>query len=140
MAFVDEWVDKRNKTADEPGDKIKADDVNLLAQGIKEALSSSAPDYGALKIEGDENSGSISAINSDNPWSSVLDLSSYTLRLSGSVLELNISNLVAGLRVARPVNYDDATSKGYVDELVGNVESALDTIIAMQNSLIGGEA
>ena len=38
MAFKDEWVDKKNKTSTAPGDKLKAEDINLLASGIKEAL------------------------------------------------------------------------------------------------------
>lgn len=40
------------------------------------------------------------------------------------------------------VTDDEASvvNKGYVDGLVGNVKSALDSIIAMQNSLIGGDA
>jgi hypothetical protein len=40
------------------------------------------------------------------------------------------------------VTDDEASvvNKGYVDGLVGNVESALDSILAMQNSLIGGDA
>ena len=32
------------------------------------------------------------------------------------------------------------TAKGYTDEKVGNIETALDNIIAIQNSLIGGDA
>ena len=43
MAFIEEWVDKKNKTLTEPGDKLKAEDLNLLASGIKEALDR-APD------------------------------------------------------------------------------------------------
>lgn len=43
MAFKDEWVDKKNKTSTTPGDKLNADDLNLLASGIKEALDR-APD------------------------------------------------------------------------------------------------
>jgi hypothetical protein len=34
----------------------------------------------------------------------------------------------------------DVANKGYVDNLVGSVETALDSIIAMQEELIGGEA
>lgn len=33
-----------------------------------------------------------------------------------------------------------AVNKGYVDNLVGDIESALDSVIALQNSLIGGDA
>lgn len=37
-----------------------------------------------------------------------------------------------------PHSPKSATSKNYVDNLVGDIESALDSIIAIQNSLIGG--
>lgn len=49
---------------------------------------------------------------------------------SGNV---KISNLID------PTNDSDAVNKGYVDGLVGDIETALDGIIAYQNSLTGGE-
>lgn len=39
-----------------------------------------------------------------------------------------------------PENDIDAINKGYLDGLVGDIEAALDSIIALQNSYIGGEA
>ncbi len=39
-----------------------------------------------------------------------------------------------------PVNDLDCTNKKYVDDLVGDIETALDNIIAMQNELIGGDS
>jgi hypothetical protein len=50
-----------------------------------------------------------------------------------------IYNSDGRIRVMIPSNQYDAANKGYVDGLVGDVESALDTIIAIQNSLIGGD-
>jgi hypothetical protein len=41
--------------------------------------------------------------------------------------------------VGTPEADDHATNKSYVDSLVGSIESALDSIIAIQNSLIGGD-
>ena len=42
--------------------------------------------------------------------------------------------------IADPVYPQDATNKRYVDSLVGDIESALDSVIAIQNALIGGDA
>ena len=39
-----------------------------------------------------------------------------------------------------PTAHTHAVNKGYVDGLVGNIESALDSIIAIQQQLIGGNA
>lgn len=39
-----------------------------------------------------------------------------------------------------PIEDMDVANKGYVDNLVGGVETALDSIIAMQEELIGGDA
>lgn len=43
------------------------------------------------------------------------------------------------INAATPTESTDLATKGYVDDIVGDVETALDSIIAMQNSLIGGE-
>ena len=51
----------------------------------------------------------------------------------GSVAELSISGL------GTPSSEKDAVNKGYVDGLVGDIESALDNVVAIQNALIGGE-
>ena len=40
--------------------------------------------------------------------------------------------------LADPTDTDDAVNKGYVDGLVGDIETALDSIIAIQEQLIGG--
>ena len=44
------------------------------------------------------------------------------------------------LAVNTPTADEHATTKAYVDGLVGDVETALDSIIAIQTSLIGGDA
>lgn len=41
-------------------------------------------------------------------------------------------------RLASPQNPDDACTKGYVDDLVGEIDSALSVLISLQNELIGG--
>ena len=81
MAFIEEWVDKKNKTPTSPGDKLNADDLNLLARGIKEALEQK-PDVD-------------------------IDLSEYV-------------------------------TKTEFESVVGDIGTALDNIIAVQNSYIYG--
>ena len=46
----------------------------------------------------------------------------------------------ANFYVGAPVFGVHAANKQYVDDLVGNIETALDSIIAIQESLIGGVA
>lgn len=42
--------------------------------------------------------------------------------------------------IATPRQDNDATNKAYVDGLVGDIETALDEIISIQNTLTGGDA
>lgn len=42
--------------------------------------------------------------------------------------------------IADPVEDSDAVNKSYVDTKIGDIESVLDSIIAIQNSLLGGNA
>lgn len=54
-----------------------------------------------------------------------------------------IGNGESGLLIhnlADPSAPMDAVNKRYIDNLVGDIESALDSVIALQNSLIGGDA
>lgn len=163
MAFNEEWVDKKNKTPTEPGDKLNADDLNLLARGIKEALvkapngkiptkvsdledadeyatkdyvNGHIPDYKALKISGDENGGSIYAGNSENPLESVLEISSYALKFEGATLKFNVTNPAIGLKVATPTEENEAVNKRYVDNLVGDITAALEEIRGIEDELI----
>ena len=41
--------------------------------------------------------------------------------------------------LANPIFEGDAVNKAYLDGVVGQVEAALDNIIAIQNTLVGGE-
>lgn len=41
--------------------------------------------------------------------------------------------------ISTPIRTDDAANKGYVDGIAGDIETALDGILAIQNALIGGE-
>ena len=44
------------------------------------------------------------------------------------------------VKAADPKEYNDLVTKKYVDEKVGDIESVLDNILAIQNTLIGGNA
>ena len=58
------------------------------------------------------------------------------LLLIGETVTLNNNQLSD---VGNPINNTDAANKQYVDNLIGDIETALDNIIEIQNSLIGGE-
>ena len=55
--------------------------------------------------------------------------SDYGFNVEGSKIE----------NVATPTQINDATNKKYVDSLVGDIETALDEIKALQDSILGGE-
>ena len=42
--------------------------------------------------------------------------------------------------VGNPEDSTDATNKGYVDGLIGDIDTALDSIISIENNLMGGDA
>ena len=44
------------------------------------------------------------------------------------------------IKTATPKTDGDATTKKYVDDAIGDIETVLDSIISIQNSLIGGDA
>lgn len=57
---------------------------------------------------------------------------------SGEVIINGLSVQIAGLE--DPSSPSDAVNKSYVDTKIGDIESVLDSIIAIQNSLLGGNA
>lgn len=110
----------------------------------KKIASEAKPKYGAMHLSGDANGGYINAMNSEYPYKSFLDLSTYAMRLAGYSLEFEFTDPATGLKVATPTEENEAVNKQYVDTFVGDVETALETvldrIIEMQETLIGGEA
>lgn len=143
MAFVDEWVDKKNKTPTESGDKLNANDLNLLARGIFEALAQgggSVPQYGALSISGDDKDGYIELVYGENPQDQTLHIRGYNIDIEGTRLTFNTTTEATGLKVSAPTDSAQAANKGYVDDLVGDIDTALFEIIELQNSFKGGDA
>ena len=83
-------------------------------------------DLGAYKIPYTDGNGNLQTAY---PWTTAPSAYTFPLRNAGGTL-----------RVGEPIGDDDATTKKYVDGLVGDIETALDGIIAIQESLIGGDA
>ena len=110
----------------------------------KKIASEAKPNYGVMSLSGNENGGFIGAMNSEYPYLSFLHLSTYAMRLAGYSLEFDFTDPATGLKVATPTEENEAVNKQYVDTLVGDVETALETvldrIIEMQDTLIGGES
>jgi hypothetical protein len=128
--------------------KIIGNTVGTTMNPTKIAEKVKPLDLKNLLIQGDENGGSISAFNPEDPTKSYLELRTYLLSIYASVVNIDATLNVTGFLNAYGINMDDdsidseqsAVNKKYVDELVGNIETVLDAIIAQQNSLIGGEA
>lgn len=95
-----------------------------------------APNLGLLLIQETENGDVILTTKDNKP----LILSPYELNISPYYLSFKNSNPLQGFKVVAPTERDDAVNKRYVDELVGDVEEALDNILALENALIGGDA
>lgn len=75
------------------------------------------------------------------------DLNSYYLNLYGNAVTIEGSGGVSIKNLNQPTNDKDAANKEYVDEvydyvddITGNISSALDSIIALQTSYIGGDS
>lgn len=98
-----------------------------------------ASDLGLLSIQETEE-GVLLTTKDNKP----LILSPYELQFAPAIFGCNITIPVSGFKVDTPKEDSGAVNKGYVDNLVGDVETALETvldrIIEMQNTLIGGEA
>lgn len=88
----------------------------------------------------------LSDLHADSITGSQVSIGASALTISGGSIYINKADYgfyVSGNRiqnVATPEDSADAATKGYVDGLVGNVELALDSIIALENELIGGDA
>ena len=68
-----------------------------------------------------------------------LDLSAYNLNLSGRNTSISGENVsITGL--VEPTANADAVNKAYVDNITGNINTALEAIIAAQEAIIGGAA
>lgn len=107
MAFAEEWVDKKNKTPTTAGDKLNADDLNLLARGIFEALAQGGSDE--------------------------------ITRLSQLINDVGfITKDDVPEKLSEFTNDTDFVTKQYIDSLVGEIDAALENIIAIQDGYIYG--
>ena len=123
------WLDKVDGV-----DDVRAEDINAIGRTLQQLID------GGLNIPT-----KLSDLEADSISGYELLIGASALSISGSSIHINKADYgfyVDGNRiqnVATPEDSADAANKGYVDGLVGSVESALDSIIAMQNSLIGGD-
>lgn len=77
-------------------------------------------------------------VNSTTPWVAII----LTRQWITGIIQLRIhtGNIYARQidSAGNATEWDEFTKKSYVDEKIGDIETALDTIIAMQNELTGG--
>lgn len=142
MALKDIWKDLENAVEGVAGSgsDISADNINDIAHAVidleNNAPSSNVPtkmseleqDLKNLDIGGTK----YTADGITNPnQNGYFGINTYITSINGGYVYVH--NLV------EPTSDKDAANKGYVDGLVGDIETALDGIIALQNTLIGGE-
>lgn len=132
------------------GEKGEYIDTGVKCSGdVPTKLSELTNDIGYITVEDIpevEVPTKLSELEADSISGPVLSIGASALTISGGSIYISKTDYgfsVDGNRiqlVGDPEDSTDATNKGYVDGLVGNVETALDSIISIQNSLIGGDA
>ena len=142
------WTDKIDGV-----DDVSANDINTIGQALQQLiddgldvptkLSQLTNDMGF--VTDDAIPTKLSQLEADSISGYELTIGASSLEIVGGSINLksDYGLSVEGNRiqeVGAPEQNTDAANKAYVDGLVGNIESALDSIIAMQNSLIGGDA
>lgn len=90
-----------------------------------------ASDFGLLSIQETEE-GVLLTTKDNKP----LILSPYELQFTPTIFGCNIINPVSGFKVATPKEDFGAVNKGYVDNLVGDIDAALEAILAIQNGYL----
>lgn len=68
-----------------------------------------------------------------------LTLEGYTLALNSTESDYIYCSNKTLRYVGDPTEENEAATKGYVDRLIGDIDTALDLIIALQESIMGGE-
>lgn len=147
MAFI--WNDKVDGK-----DEVLAEDINSIGREVERLgketpiqvtkLSQLQNDAGYITAEAVPTK--LSQLEADSITGSVLSIGASALEMSGGSIHINKTDYgfyVDGNRiqsVGTPEDSADAANKGYVDGLIGDIDTALDSIISIQNSLIGGDA
>lgn len=68
-----------------------------------------------------------------------LTLEGYTLALNSTESDYIYCSNKTLRYVGDPTEENEAATKGYVDRLIGDIDTVLDRIIALQESIMGGE-
>lgn len=151
-----EWVDKRNDV-----DDVNAEDINLIAHYAQELNKNKADNdfafdyyYESNSIEFDDTEYQRVGIHKINKTGihkqpTIIMTQEYAGGLQQTVIRPNFIRMRQIKPDGTMTDWDDyvlnskleerfADSKAYTDQKIGDIETALDTIIAMQNELTGG--
>lgn len=114
MELKDTWVDKI-----EGVDDAGANDINNIAHAV-------------IDIENNKTT-SISENPSNTKYPTEKAVADYVSEQGGGAVDTEMSDTSTNA-------VQNKVIKKYVDENVGDIETALDSIIAIQNELIGGDS
>lgn len=122
---------KNKKTADQAYDPESENAQS--GKAVAQAVSGKMDKFG--KVEIDEG---YTAITADTDFELMSKNNCSTIMVDDNVLSFMADKIyITGL--VDPTDDTEAANKKYVDNLVGDINTALDSIIAIQNELIGGE-
>lgn len=112
MELKDTWIDQKDEV-----DKAGADVINEIANAV-------------IQIENNKTT-SISENPSNTKYPTEKAVADYVSEQGGGAVDTEMSDTSTNA-------VQNKVIKKYVDENVGDIETALDNIIAIQNELIGG--
>lgn len=139
--FNFKWRERTEK------DYVLPEDANLLAEGIKETQKAfenyTTPPTKMSELEQDLpqlligetyiSSGNIS----NNSYGGTMRYGGFHTKLEGSTVTIKGTSSTTIKNVVTPTADTDAANKKYVDDITGDISTALDSILAMQSQYMG---